>query len=84
MDLAAAASELYGLPPGDFTAARNERAKAARAEGNALLAKQVGRLPKPSTAAWAINMLARRRAQELPRFSTSESSCGERRKSWIP
>ncbi|WP_334172028.1 hypothetical protein [Sinomonas sp.] len=65
MDLAAAASELYGLPPGDFTAARNERAKAARAEGNALLAKQVGRLPKPSTAAWAINMLARRRAQEL-------------------
>ncbi|MCH6470208.1 hypothetical protein [Sinomonas terrae] len=65
MDLAAEASELYALLPGEFTATRNERAKAAKAEGNALLAKQIGRLPKPSTAAWAVNMLARRRADEI-------------------
>lgn len=65
MDLASAASELYVLLPGEFTAARNERAKAARAEGNSLLAKQIGRLPKPSTAAWAVNMLARRRAEQV-------------------
>lgn len=65
MDLAAAASELYALLPGEFTATRNERAKAARADGNALLAKQIGRLPKPSTAAWAINALARHRKEEI-------------------
>ncbi|WP_138444211.1 hypothetical protein [Sinomonas susongensis] len=65
MDLVAAAAELYALLPGEFTATRNERAKAARADGNALLAKQIGRLPKPSTAAWAINMLARRGSEQI-------------------
>jgi DNA repair exonuclease SbcCD ATPase subunit len=65
MDLASAAAKLYALLPSEFTAERNRAAKAARAEGNSLLAKQIGRLPKPSTAAWAVNMLALRKPDEV-------------------
>ncbi|WP_430295321.1 transposase [Sinomonas sp. B1-1] len=65
MDLADVAHELYALPLAEFTAARNARAKRARSEGQPLLAKQIAKLPKPSTAAWAVNVLARRRGEEL-------------------
>jgi hypothetical protein len=65
MDLADAAAELYGLTPSEFTAARNAHAKRARAEGQAQLAVQIGRLAKPSAAAWAVNMLARHRPAEV-------------------
>ncbi|GHG39495.1 hypothetical protein GCM10012320_00190 [Sinomonas cellulolyticus] len=65
MDLAAVAAELYALPPSEFTAARNARAKAAKAEGEALLAKQVARLPKPSVSAWCVDALVRTRPAEL-------------------
>lgn len=67
MDLAAVATELYALPPGEFTAARNEKARAARSAGDSLVAKQIGRLPKPSAAAWAANLLARHRPDEVDR-----------------
>ena len=64
MDLASVADELYGLVPADFTAARNARAKAVGAEDKAL-ADQIRRLPKPSAAAWAVNMLVRRRPDDI-------------------
>lgn len=64
MDLASVADELYGLPPAEFTAARNDRAKAAGAADKAL-ADQIRRLPKPSAAAWAVNMLVRRRPGDI-------------------
>lgn len=67
MDLAAVAAELYALPPGEFTAERNRQAKAAKANGDAFLAKQIASLPKPSASAGAINMLARRRPEETAR-----------------
>lgn len=65
MDLAAAAAELYALPPGEFIAARKDKAKAAKVEGDAEAARQIGRLPKPNAAAWAVNMLARHRPGEI-------------------
>ena len=64
MDLASVADELYGLPPAEFTAARNARAKAVGA-GDKPLADQIRRLPKPSAAAWAVNMLVRRRPDDF-------------------
>lgn len=64
MDLAAVADELYGLLPAEFTAARNARAKALAAEDKAL-ADEIRRLPRPSAAAWAVNMLARRRPGDI-------------------
>ena len=65
MDIAAVADELYGLPPDQFTASRNERAKACRAGGDRELGTQVAALRKPSTAAWVVNQLARHRRDEL-------------------
>jgi hypothetical protein len=58
MELEGAARELYALPPGEFTAARNAKAKAAKQDGDQELAEQLKLLPKPSAAAWLVNMLA--------------------------
>lgn len=62
--LAREAGALYELPAGEFTAARNARAKALRPE-NAELAAEVGKLPKPTAAAAAVNTLARRDPSEV-------------------
>lgn len=59
--LASVADELYALAPGDFTAARNQRAKEAKAAGDKELAETISRFPKPSVAAWVVNLLARQR-----------------------
>src|SRR4029453_7878765 len=65
MDLTAVAAELYELLPSEFTAARGAKAKEVKASGDAELARRIGRLPKPSTSAWAVNMLARHSAKEV-------------------
>ncbi|MGQ0844289.1 MAG: hypothetical protein ACT4QF_09140 [Sporichthyaceae bacterium] len=64
-DLARIADELYGLEPAEFTAARNEAAKTAKTAGDADLAAALRALPKPSTAAWLVNQLTRRRPADL-------------------
>ena len=56
--LTAAADELYGLVPEEFTAARNARAKTAKADDREL-AQRIGELRKPSPAAWIVNRLVR-------------------------
>ncbi|MFF2370878.1 transposase [Agromyces sp. NPDC058110] len=62
--LAEIADELYGLPPEQFTAARNARAKRVRADDRAL-ADAVAELRKPSAPAWLVNQLVRHRSHEL-------------------
>ncbi|EXU67897.1 hypothetical protein Z951_11980 [Streptomyces sp. PRh5] len=64
MDLDAVADELYALPPADFIAARDERAKDARTAGDRKLAERVRRLRRPTKAAWASNLLVRRQPDE--------------------
>ncbi|MGH3389331.1 MAG: hypothetical protein ACRDOO_10685, partial [Actinomadura sp.] len=64
MDLDAVTSELYGLPPGDFTPARDKHVKAARAAGDRHLAERIRRLRRPTLAAWASNLLVRERPEE--------------------
>ncbi|WP_332666532.1 hypothetical protein [Aeromicrobium sp.] len=59
-DLRSIAQELYGRPLSEFIAARKEAAAGA---GDKELAKQVKALRKPSAAAWAVNALARDRAE---------------------
>jgi hypothetical protein len=56
--LAEIAQELYGLPLEEFVASRTAAAKSA-GEGDRELATAVRSLPKPSSAAWAVNMFAR-------------------------
>ena len=63
-----AADELYSVSLGDFTRARDERAKALRKEGRREEANAVKALRKPTVAAWALNQLARQHAQEVERL----------------
>lgn len=51
--------DLYGLPPGDFTAVRNALAKRLRAEGRKAEAALVAKLRRPPATAWALNKVAR-------------------------
>ncbi|PRZ29015.1 hypothetical protein CLV47_1362 [Antricoccus suffuscus] len=65
-DLKSVADELYALPVGEFTAARNARAKQTRAV-DAALAKAIGALPRPSLAAWVVNILVRDEPEHVER-----------------
>jgi hypothetical protein len=65
MKLSDVADELYGLPPDEFIAVRDARRNEARADGDRELAQAIGKLRKPSTAAWVINTLVRREPAEL-------------------
>jgi hypothetical protein len=56
------AAELYVLPPGEFTAARNARAKQVE---DAALATDIRGLRKPLLAAWVVNLFARESAGRL-------------------
>lgn len=57
-DLATIAGELYALDLDAFTAERNARAKALRADDREL-AEEVAALPKPSASAWLVDQLVR-------------------------
>ncbi|MEU4295005.1 hypothetical protein AB0E63_42855 [Kribbella sp. NPDC026596] len=59
VDVAAAALELYGLPPEDFTAARNQVAQQAKDAGDAGSSATLKALRKPTLAAWLANLLVR-------------------------
>ncbi|NIH85152.1 hypothetical protein [Amycolatopsis granulosa] len=58
------ADELYALPRDEFTAARTERAKAARAR-QPDLAKRITGLRKPTVAAWLVNQVVRQHPREI-------------------
>ena len=60
--------ELYGLPLGEFVAARDELAKRARTDGQRELADRVKGLRKPTVAAWLVNRLARERELDVQRL----------------
>jgi hypothetical protein len=65
VDLDAVADELYGLAPEDFTATRDARAAAARSAGDRPLAEKIRKLRRPSSSAWAANLLVRERPDEI-------------------
>ncbi|MBO0832195.1 MAG: hypothetical protein J2P29_09515 [Actinobacteria bacterium] len=66
--LAEAADELYGLPPGEFIAVRDERARAARAAGRREDAAAIRKLARPTTSAWLVNQLSRGASGQLSRL----------------
>ncbi|HKH87758.1 MAG TPA: hypothetical protein VKA05_03005 [Acidimicrobiales bacterium] len=57
------AGELYGLVPPEFTSTRDTRARQARQAGDPELAAAIKRLKRPTTSAWLVNLLARRRPE---------------------
>ncbi|MGI8684220.1 MAG: hypothetical protein ACR2MO_03845 [Acidimicrobiales bacterium] len=56
-----AGRDLYGLAPGEFTAARNALAKQLKASGDKAGAALVAKLRRPLATAWALNKVARQR-----------------------
>ena len=59
------AAELYGLRLDEFTPARNERAKQARAAGRPADAQAISKLSKPNVVGWLANQLVRAHRDEL-------------------
>jgi hypothetical protein len=66
--LAVATAELYAVAPDEFVATRNRLVRDAKAGGDAALAEEVGRLRRPTVAAWAVNRTVRERPQEVDRL----------------
>src|SRR3954451_13418085 len=62
MDLDSVVEELYGLPPDEFTGARDETAKRA---SDPALKKAIKSLRKPTVSAHAINELVREHPDEI-------------------
>jgi hypothetical protein len=62
------ADELYGLPPGEFIATRDERAREAKAAGRREDAAAIRKLARPTTSAWLVNQLSRGAAEQLGRL----------------
>src|ERR1700755_3455376 len=56
-------ADLYAAPPDGFVAARDELVAGAKAAGQSDRAKQLGKLRKPTVAAWVVNLLAIRRPE---------------------
>jgi hypothetical protein len=74
MDVEAGIERLYGLPPEEFVAARDELARQLRKEGDAAAGRRVAGLRRPTVVAWAVNQAARRR----PELVTDLVEAGER------
>ncbi len=64
-DLAAVARELYALDPTEFTAARDGRVSETRRAGDRETAVEIKTWKRPSPAAWAINLLAQERSDDV-------------------
>jgi hypothetical protein len=62
------AGELYALPPQEFTAHRNARAKEAKAAGDLEAAARIAALRKPTVVAWLLNLLVRELPDEIDGF----------------
>ena len=67
--VAEVADELYALPPADFIAARDERARQARAAGQRDQAAEIRKLARPTASAWLVNQLAREAPDQLARLA---------------
>ncbi|MGW2661899.1 hypothetical protein ACWCW7_13120 [Nocardia tengchongensis] len=65
MTLDQVVAELYGLSPAEFVAVRTERVRQARDAGDKALAATIGKLRRPTVAAWALNLLSREASDEV-------------------
>lgn len=63
--LDAIADELYAMQPEGFAAARDAAVKEARAAGRADVARELGKLRRPTRSAWLINLLWRNERELL-------------------
>ena len=62
---------LYGLPFGEFTAARNSLAKQLKKDGDKDASEEVASLPKPTVSAWAVNHLFTTHSEDMEELLAS-------------
>jgi hypothetical protein len=67
--LAAAMRSLYAVTPEEFMAERKRVVAEAKSAGHVDEATELGRMRKPSTAAWALNLLAREAPDVVERLA---------------
>lgn len=67
--VARAADQLYAVPPRRFVHERTAAAATARAAGDRRAAAAIGRLRRPTVAAWLVNLLALQRPELVAQFS---------------
>lgn len=77
MDLDEAVTQLYGVHPDEFLAARRQLADTTRTAGDTGLAKAIASVRKPTAAAWAVNLLSRQRPDEVERLLTLATALHE-------
>jgi len=63
--------DLYGIPLEQFVPERTGLARELRAQGDREAAAKVGKLAKPSTAAWAVNQLVRTQGPAVAELFTA-------------
>lgn len=63
--LSAVLADLYAVAPDEFVTTRTMLAQELKARGDAALAKEVGRLRRPTVSAWAVNRLVRERPDQV-------------------
>ncbi|MFI5906606.1 TolC family protein [Dactylosporangium sp. NPDC051541] len=68
--LAPVAARLYSAPPEDFIALRGAEVAKARAARDTALAAAIGKLRKPTVAAWLVNRLAHERPELIAELMT--------------
>lgn len=71
------ADDLYGLAPQEFIPARGEAVAAAKASGDKELAAEIGKLGKPTVAAWLVNLLVREQPEQVEQFVALGNSLRE-------
>ncbi|MGW6227413.1 hypothetical protein ACWFQT_09880 [Cellulosimicrobium cellulans] len=69
-DVDALVDGLFALPLEEFVVARTAAAKQVKASGDAVGAERVGRLAKPTVAAWVVNQVARERPDDVAALVT--------------
>lgn len=68
MDVDSVADELYSLPPEQFVAARDDRVKEARDDGDREAARAIAAFRRPTVVAWLANLLARHHPEDVEPF----------------
>jgi len=77
VDIEAETDALYAVAPQDFIAARTEAVARAKDTGDKSAAAELGKLPKPTVAAWLLNLLVREQPDQVRQFVSLGTSLRE-------
>ncbi len=83
ISVAEVADELYGLSPAEFTAARDDQARQARASGQRDEAAAIKKLARPTASAWLVNQLARTAPDAIARLAVVGAALEEAQRNLV-